>query len=111
MSWDHVVSGMAGTNPQMYAAVKGGIASFSRGLARSVAPRVRVNVLAPGWIETAFGDGLDSETYRSVADSTPLRPLGHAGRRGRRGRVPGVARGRVHHRADDHGRRRRRDVA
>ena len=76
MSWDHVVSGMAGTNPQMYAAVKGGIASFSRGLARSVAPRVRVNVLAPGWIATAFGDGLDSETYRTVADSTPLRRWG-----------------------------------
>jgi 3-oxoacyl-[acyl-carrier protein] reductase len=76
MSWDHVVSGMAGTNPQMYAAVKGGIASFSRGLARSLAPRVRVNVLAPGWIATAFGDGLDSETYREVADSTPLRRWG-----------------------------------
>ena len=72
MSWDHVVSGMAGTNPQMYAAVKGGIASFSRGLARSVAPQVRVNVLAPGWIETAFGEELDTERYNSVADATPL---------------------------------------
>jgi len=72
MSWDHVVSGMPGTNPQMFAAVKGGVAAFSRGLARSVAPRVRVNVLAPGWIETSFGEGLDSDVYRSVADSTPL---------------------------------------
>ncbi|HEV8393236.1 MAG TPA: SDR family oxidoreductase [Vicinamibacterales bacterium] len=72
MSWDHVVSGMRGTNPQMFAAVKGGVAAFSRGLARSVAPQVRVNVLAPGWIETSFGEGLDSEVYRSVADSTPL---------------------------------------
>ena len=76
MSWDHVVSGMAGTTPQMYAAVKGGIASFSRGLARSVAPRVRVNVLAPGWIETAFGEGSDSGFYNSVADATPLRRWG-----------------------------------
>ena len=76
MSWDHVVSGMAGTNPQMYAAVKGGIASFSRGLARSVAPRVRVNILAPGWIATAFGDGLDTDTYRAVAESTPMRRWG-----------------------------------
>ena len=58
------------------AAVKGGIASFSRGLARSVAPQVRVNVLAPGWIETAFGQGIDSGTYNSVADSTPLRRWG-----------------------------------
>ena len=37
---------------------------------------MRVNVLAPGWIATAFGDGLDSETYRTVADSTPLRRWG-----------------------------------
>jgi len=72
MSWDHVASGMAGTNPQMFAAVKGGVAAFSRALARSVAPRVRVNVLAPGWIETSFGEGLDSEVHRSVADATPL---------------------------------------
>jgi 3-oxoacyl-[acyl-carrier protein] reductase len=76
MSWDHVVSGMPGTNPQMFAAVKGGVAAFSRALARSVAPRVRVNVLAPGWIETSFGEGLDSGVYRSVADSTPLRRWG-----------------------------------
>jgi 3-oxoacyl-[acyl-carrier protein] reductase len=76
MSWDHVVSGMAGTNPQMYAAVKGGIASFSRGLARSAAPRVRVNVLAPGWIETAFGEELGTERYNAVADSTPMRRWG-----------------------------------
>jgi 3-oxoacyl-[acyl-carrier protein] reductase len=76
MSWDHVVSGMPGTNPQMYSAVKGGIAAFSRGLARSVAPRVRVNVLAPGWIETAFGEDLDRGVYDSVAETTPLRRWG-----------------------------------
>ena len=76
MSWDHIATGMPGTNPQMFAAVKGGVAAFSRGLARSVAPRVRVNVIAPGWIETSFGERLDSETYRSVADSTPLRRWG-----------------------------------
>jgi 3-oxoacyl-[acyl-carrier protein] reductase len=76
MSWDHVVNGMAGTNPQMYAAVKGGVASFSRGLARSVAPHVRVNILAPGWIETAFGEGLDATVYRSVSESTPMKRWG-----------------------------------
>ena len=41
-------------------------------LARSVAPKVRVNVLAPGWIETAFGAGVDETVYRRVAESTPL---------------------------------------
>jgi 3-oxoacyl-[acyl-carrier protein] reductase len=72
MSWDHVLTGMAGRNPQMYAAVKGGVLAFSKSLARSVAPRVRVNVLAPGWIETAFGAGLEDARHRAIAESTPL---------------------------------------
>lgn len=72
VSWDHVVTGMAGRNPQMFSAAKGGILSFSKSLARSVAPTVRVNILAPGWIETEFGSGLNERFYRQVAESTPL---------------------------------------
>jgi len=76
MSWDHVGQGMAGENPTLYAAAKGGIASFSRSLARSVAPRIRVNILAPGFIETAFGEQADEEWHRDVAERTPLRRWG-----------------------------------
>jgi 3-oxoacyl-[acyl-carrier protein] reductase len=76
ISWDHVITGMQGTNPQLYAAAKGGVMAFSKALARSVAPRVRVNIVAPGWIETAFGAGVDREAYRSVAASTPLKRWG-----------------------------------
>jgi 3-oxoacyl-[acyl-carrier protein] reductase len=76
ISWDHVVSGMAGTNPQLFAAVKGGVLAFSKSLARSVAPRVRVNVIAPGWIETSFGNELDEQRRRDVAESTPLKRWG-----------------------------------
>jgi 3-oxoacyl-[acyl-carrier protein] reductase len=76
MSWDHVLTGMAGRNPQMFAAVKGGVLAFSKSLARSVAPRVRVNILAPGWIETAFSTGLDPARRRAVAQSAPLQRWG-----------------------------------
>ena len=76
MSWDHVLTGMAGLNPQMFAAVKGGVLAFSKSLARSVAPRVRVNVVAPGWIETSFGAGLDEGTRAGIAESTPLKRWG-----------------------------------
>jgi 3-oxoacyl-[acyl-carrier protein] reductase len=72
MSWDHVLTGMPGRNPQMFSAVKGGVLAFSKSLARSVAPRVRVNVLAPGWIETAFAGRLDAAAREAVAASTPL---------------------------------------
>jgi 3-oxoacyl-[acyl-carrier protein] reductase len=76
MSWDHVLSGMAGVNPQMFAAVKGGVLAFSKSLARSVGPRVRVNVIAPGWIETAFAGDMDERARRAVADSSPLKRWG-----------------------------------
>jgi 3-oxoacyl-[acyl-carrier protein] reductase len=56
--------------------VKGGVLAFSKSLARSVAPAVRVNVIAPGWIETSFGEGVDEQVRRSVADSTPLKRWG-----------------------------------
>lgn len=76
MSWDHVSQGMAGENPVLYSAAKGGIASFSKSLARQVAPAIRVNILAPGFIETAFGEQADEDWYRRVADQTPLRRWG-----------------------------------
>jgi len=78
MSWDHVTAGMAGANPQLFAAVKGGVLAFSRSLARSLAPAVRVNVLCPGWIETAFAEHADPDFRRAVAEGTPLGRWGRA---------------------------------
>ena len=72
MSWDHVTSGMAGDNPEIFSAVKGGVLAFSKSLARALAPSVRVNVVSPGWIETAFAQDADTEFRDAVADSTPL---------------------------------------
>jgi 3-oxoacyl-[acyl-carrier protein] reductase len=72
MSWDHATAGMAGENPELFSAVKGGVLAFSKSLALTLAPQVRVNVLCPGWIETAFARSVDRDFHRSVAESTPL---------------------------------------
>ena len=72
VSWDHVTVGRAGPLAQVFAAAKGGIYSFSRSLARTVAPDIRVNVLGPGWIETAYAVGLDDATKRRLVETTPL---------------------------------------
>jgi 3-oxoacyl-[acyl-carrier protein] reductase len=72
MSWDHVTQGMKGENPILYSAAKGAIASFSRSLAREVAPQIRVNILAPGVIETAFGEEADASWRHEVVERTPL---------------------------------------
>jgi 3-oxoacyl-[acyl-carrier protein] reductase len=72
MAWDHISQGMEGENPGVYSAAKGGVASFSRSLAREVAPEIRVNVLAPGFIETAFGEEADPKFRQKVTEMTPL---------------------------------------
>ena len=77
MSWDLVLHGMEGINPQMFAAVKGGVMSFSKSLARHYAPQVRVNDVAPGWIETAFArKNMREEYYRDIVEKTPLARFG-----------------------------------
>jgi 3-oxoacyl-[acyl-carrier protein] reductase len=72
MAWDHVDQGMEGENPGIYSVAKGAVASFSRSLARDVAPDIRVNILAPGFIKTAFGEEANPKFRRKVIDMTPL---------------------------------------
>jgi 3-oxoacyl-[acyl-carrier protein] reductase len=56
IGWDQAETGMAGDSGEMFAAIKGAVMAFSRSLARSLAPQVRVNCVAPGWIRTSWGD-------------------------------------------------------
>ena len=72
MSWDHVTLGMAGENPVLYSAAKGAVMSFSKSFAREVAPDIRVNILAPGFIETAFGQEANPRFREQVVELTPL---------------------------------------
>lgn len=77
MAWDHVVGGATkGEYAPIFCAAKGGIYSFSKALARAVAPHVRVNVLGPGWVETAWGADLDPELKARITDAIPLKRWG-----------------------------------
>jgi 3-oxoacyl-[acyl-carrier protein] reductase len=76
MSWDHVNLGMAGENPVLYSAAKGAVMSFSKSFAREVAPDIRVNILAPGFIETAFGQDANPRFREAVIGMTPLKRWG-----------------------------------
>jgi 2-amino-4-hydroxy-6-hydroxymethyldihydropteridine diphosphokinase len=72
LGWDQAETGMEGDSGQLFAAVKGAVACFSRSLAATLAPEVRVNCLAPGWIRTTWG-GTASEFWQErVRRETPL---------------------------------------
>lgn len=76
-----LVSSTAGqrgeANYTNYAASKGGQISFTKGLATELAPNIRVNCVAPGWIETAMVRPVfkDEAYKRSVIESIPLKRM------------------------------------
>lgn len=72
LGWDQAEQGMAGDSGEMFAAVKGAVAAFTRSLAQSLAPEVRVNCLAPGWIRTQWGKNA-SEYWQERACRESLR--------------------------------------
>ncbi|MEX1223153.1 MAG: SDR family oxidoreductase [Pirellulales bacterium] len=78
VGWDQAEHGMAGDSGEMFAAAKGAVMAFSRSLAQSLAPEVRVNCIAPGWIRTQWGEQQASPQWNRRAVDESL-----AGRWGR----------------------------
>ena len=72
VGWDQAETGMEGDSGQLFATVKGAIMAFTRSLALSLAPAVRVNCLAPGWIRTAWGESASVAWQERVRRETPL---------------------------------------
>jgi 3-oxoacyl-[acyl-carrier protein] reductase len=62
---------MAGDSGQMFGCIKGAVMSFTQSLAQSLAPHVRVNCLAPGWIKTSWGETA-SDYWQERAKSESL---------------------------------------
>ncbi len=76
MGWDQAETGMEGDSGELFAAAKGAVLAFSKSLALSLAPQVRVHCLAPGWVRTAWGEGASRAWQDRVLRETPLRRWG-----------------------------------
>ena len=71
IGWDQANQGMAGDSGELFATTKGAIMAMTKSLAQSLAPKVRVNCIAPGWIQTKWGESASDE-WQNRAKSNSL---------------------------------------
>ena len=76
IGWDQSDRGMEGDSGELFATAKNAITGFSRSLAVSLAPHVRVNCIAPGWIRTSWGETAGEYWQQRVMHETPLKRWG-----------------------------------
>uniref|UniRef100_A0A7C2JY01 SDR family oxidoreductase n=1 Tax=Schlesneria paludicola TaxID=360056 RepID=A0A7C2JY01_9PLAN len=76
IGWDQADRGMEGDSAELFSIAKNAVMGFSRSLAVSLAPTVRVNCIAPGWIKTAWGASASAEWQQRVLRETPLKRWG-----------------------------------
>lgn len=79
-----IVSSTAGQRGEAgysnYAASKGGQISFTKALSNELAPNIRVNAVAPGWVDTNLNDPVfhDEEFVGRVINGIPLKRVATA---------------------------------
>ena len=67
------LSFFGGMNSAAYAASKGGVAQLTKALSNELAPRgVRVNAVAPGWVETDLTSSIEDWKRDEVSARIPL---------------------------------------
>jgi 2-amino-4-hydroxy-6-hydroxymethyldihydropteridine diphosphokinase len=76
VGWDQAETGMEGDSGQLFAASKAAVMAFTKSLAITLAPQVRVNCLAPGWIRTAWGEEASDYWQQRAVREAPLRRWG-----------------------------------
>jgi len=76
IGWDQSDRGMEGDSGELFAVAKNAVMGFTRSLSVSLAPQVRVNCIAPGWIRTAWGETAGEYWQQRVMSETPLKRWG-----------------------------------
>jgi len=72
-----VIGLMGNAGQANYAASKGGLIAFTKSTAKEFASRnIRVNAIAPGFIQTAMTDQLPEEVVKNYEKSIPLTRMG-----------------------------------
>ncbi|RYX98881.1 MAG: SDR family oxidoreductase, partial [Bradyrhizobiaceae bacterium] len=78
------IAGLNGVGSNLaYAAIKAGVDTMTKSLARALAPAVRVMAVSPGVVATDFVPGRDAAALEKVAPTIPLKRVATAADVGR----------------------------
>jgi len=77
IGWNHALDGAPGFASQLYATSKGAVISLTRCLARTYAPRIRVNCIVPGWVENEWALTRPEAFRQRVTRQIPLNRWGN----------------------------------
>jgi 3-oxoacyl-[acyl-carrier protein] reductase len=73
IGWDQAESGgVSSESGLLFSLIKGGIMAYTRNLASALAPTVRVNCVAPGWIATEWGQRITPRLYETIQNQIPM---------------------------------------
>ncbi|HQR07189.1 MAG TPA: 2-amino-4-hydroxy-6-hydroxymethyldihydropteridine diphosphokinase [Gemmatales bacterium] len=76
MGWDQAETGFGGDSGELFCTAKAAVMAFTRSLSLNLAPQVRVNCLAPGWIKTSWGEQAPADWQERAVREAPLRRWG-----------------------------------
>lgn len=76
IGWDQAPDGMEGDAGQMFGPVKAAVMAYANSLAQSAAPNIRVNTVAPGWIQTKWGESTSDYWDQRAKDQSLMHRWG-----------------------------------
>jgi 3-oxoacyl-[acyl-carrier protein] reductase len=77
LGWDQALEGMEGEAGEMFSPVKAAVMGYAASLAQSVAPQIRVNTVAPGWIRTAWAKETSDYWHQRAKSQSLMERWGH----------------------------------
>ncbi len=72
IGWDQASTGIEGESGLLFSTTKGAIMAMTASLAKTYAPWVRVNCVAPGWIQTEWGEQASEYWQRRACNESLL---------------------------------------